>query len=299
MPPRRPAVVLAAALTICSATPHGQTRASQIQDLQRLVFGIGDPSFPETPEKFEAQLQLAEAYARGDGLDQDPELACGLAMAARFALSVNEREDGPVYEQTRETERRLCAGVHDPQAAVRLGLCPRFGLEPRTLALGSDAARREPQRLDDRGSSRLTPRRVANELRRRRCVDACDTRSASPRFTTRLPHVRRATDLASVAKDRWHCGRPVARLAAAGIPRREGRLEPGGQRRRGAGLARIHLAIADSSPVRRGRCHLSDASIGRGALLVRRSAGAWHRRHRGTFAMTSRQGQDPPSAWAA
>ena len=67
---QRLAAALAIAITSFGSVAFGQAPPPRIVDLQRLVFEIGDPAFPDTPERLEAQLTLAQAYVAGTGVEQ-------------------------------------------------------------------------------------------------------------------------------------------------------------------------------------------------------------------------------------
>jgi hypothetical protein len=123
------------------STTLGQTAAAQTGDapdrvvaLQRLVFAI--ESTPQ-PVKVEAQLDLADVYAIGDGVEQDVELACGLAA---IAGRISDRlDDEALLARARRMRQEICVQVSDPEAALQLASCPRFGVMPQTLPLVSGA----------------------------------------------------------------------------------------------------------------------------------------------------------------
>ena len=100
----RVAVLLAIAVTCFDSAALSQTAPTAIVDLQRLVFGLGDPAFPDTPEKLDAQSELAAAYAVGAGVERDIELACGLAQIARH-LAVQGGDDSPSYLRAQRGSR--------------------------------------------------------------------------------------------------------------------------------------------------------------------------------------------------
>ena len=99
---------------------------------------MGDPAFPITMEKLDAQLNLAVLYSTGDGVERDPDLACGLAAIARH-ISATMFNDQPMQIRAQRTRDDLCSGVNDMIAAMRLASCPRFGIVSRTADLGSGA----------------------------------------------------------------------------------------------------------------------------------------------------------------
>src|SRR5688572_20052714 len=85
------------AATIGPASAYGQVvPSSDVVSLQRLVFGMGESAFPDTPEKMNAQLRLASAYATGSGVTQDIQIACGLAESARHVASTMAGHDAAV-----------------------------------------------------------------------------------------------------------------------------------------------------------------------------------------------------------
>ena len=123
------------------STTAGQTAAAQSGDvpdrivaLHRLVFASDSA---EQPVKVEAQLDLAEAYAIGDGVEQDLELACGLAAVARRAS--DRLDDDALLSRARRAYDEVCLQVRDTAAALQLASCPRFGITPETLTLGAGA----------------------------------------------------------------------------------------------------------------------------------------------------------------
>jgi hypothetical protein len=130
---------LALVLATCVATvAHLAAQSSDAPDrvsaLQRLVFA-NQPAAQLT--RVEAQLDLADVYAIGDGVEQDLELACGLAaIAGKFS---DRLDDDTILARARRMRDELCMQVGDPEAALQLASCPRFGITPQTLPLTSGA----------------------------------------------------------------------------------------------------------------------------------------------------------------
>ena len=131
------AAIIAWVLVPAHAQDAGGT--ADIITLQRLVFGLGEPSFPDTPEKRNAQLRLASAYAMGSAVTQDVQMACGLAESARHLASTMAGHDAGVQERATALRDEICANSRDWPDALGLALCPRFGIEPATLELGRGA----------------------------------------------------------------------------------------------------------------------------------------------------------------
>jgi hypothetical protein len=131
---------LAAAIAVLmtAATASGQTTTSaEVVSLQRMVFGIGDPAFPDTPAKMDAQLRLAQAYATGTGIAQDVDMACGLAKIAGH-LSLNLGDDHPVHRQATSLAGEICATTRDLVRSLSQASCAHFGAT-QTLEYGPGA----------------------------------------------------------------------------------------------------------------------------------------------------------------
>jgi hypothetical protein len=129
----------AAVVAIAAAAPaSAQTvTAAEVVTLQRLVFGIGDPAFPDTPAKMDAQLRLAQAYAAGTGIAQDVEMACGLAKIAGH-LSLDLGDDHPVHQRATDLAGEICAPARDIVRSLSLASCAHFGAT-QTLEYGPGA----------------------------------------------------------------------------------------------------------------------------------------------------------------
>ena len=127
--------IAAAVLAAASASPQ---TSSDVVALQRAVFGAGSPAMPETPERMEAQLRLAKAYAGGAGIDQDVELGCGLAQVVTIQ-SLNLGERHPLHLRAATVAGQICANARDLAGSLTRASCPHFGVEGQTFEYGSGA----------------------------------------------------------------------------------------------------------------------------------------------------------------
>jgi len=131
---------LAAVVVFAAAAPaSGQTQTSaDVVALQRVVFGIGTPALPETLDRIDAQLRLAEAYASGTGIALDIEMGCGLAeIADRQSLYFGD--DHPTHLRATAVRDAICANARDLVRSLTLVSCPHFGVVPETLEYGPGA----------------------------------------------------------------------------------------------------------------------------------------------------------------
>jgi len=131
-------VLVAVAIATFSSASCAHRLSSRAAELHRTVFATVNPGHPYTRASVEAQIELAQAYAKGRGTDRDEEFGCSLAQGALAATELVV-PDGQLRLRSERTFDELCAQVADRDAAERLTACPVFGVKPKTLDAGGGA----------------------------------------------------------------------------------------------------------------------------------------------------------------
>ena len=132
-------VLVAVAIAAFSSASCAHRMSSRAVELHRVVFATPNPGHPQTRAEVEAEIELARAYAKGQGIKRDAAFGCGLAQSAVAATEYMFQEDAQLRVRTQRTLDDVCANVADRAAAERLTACPVFGVKAQTLDVGGGA----------------------------------------------------------------------------------------------------------------------------------------------------------------